>query len=138
MNTAEDNDKRHQSQPNGNIFSRHFKRLADGIAESVALNDLVRESKAIDNEYSKKNSHPGATQTILHIISRSTEETIFSFPLKELCKSCFHEGRRRSQQCHHPHPEHRTGSTYEDSTCHSSQITRPDSRREADGKGLEG
>ena len=85
MNTAEDDDKRHQSQPNSNIFSRHFKRLADGIAESVALNDLVRESKAIDNEQSKKNAHPRATQTILHVVGRSAEETIFSFPLKELC-----------------------------------------------------
>ena len=138
MDAAEDDGKRQQSQTAGHRSHGDVEGICDGIAKRVALHNLVGKAEAVDDEAGKQHAHPRTLQAELHVVGRSAVETLLAASLEELCQRGFHEGCAGSQQSHHPHPEHGSRTAHEDGTCHTCQVACAHSRREADGKGLEG
>ena len=138
VDASEDDGKRQQCQSGSHVRHRDIEGVGDGIAKRVALHNLVGKSEPVDDETGKERSHPGLLQAEPHVIGRSAVETLLAAPLEELCQRGLHERRACSEQSHYPHPEHGSRAAHEDGARHSRQVARAHSRRETDGKGLEG
>ena len=135
---TEDDGERYQGQAYAHIQLGYMEYAANGIAQRVALHYLVGQPESVDDEGGKQDTHPGTLQAELHVVGRPAVEAVRPPPLEELGECRLHECCACSEQRHHPHPEDRSGAAHEDGARHASQIARPHTAGETDGKGLEG
>ena len=115
---------------------RHAKGTVDGCADGVALNGDVGHAERGGDENCIELCHPLFVESELHVVGRTANKRARRLPFVELSQGGLHEGRCRSHQGNHPHPEHSARSAHSNGCGHAGQVASAHARSDGNGKGF--